>query len=260
MKVSESERKYLTALGIMLLIAALYYTFTLLWTPYQNKLNALDSQIDTLETQKMVVDARISRMGSLDNDIAALKAQAVEAAKPFFPDLRQDKVMQLINGLVVDAGLVVDNIQFSDNMLSQPIIPPMIQKLLAYFETLAYQINNNGAVPPLATIEPPAVPVQTNVVNIAFAYVGSYEQTLKFIDSCEKLSRTLAVNSLSITTATVEGTDSGMLNGTINMALYAAEKLEPDEYFEWSPPPVEGREDLFEQYYESVVAEVTAVP
>ena len=268
MRLSEREKKYVLLLVAMLLLAAFYYFYTAAVEPFLQHRAEVAMQLADLQQQDMLQQAKLKRLETVKDELDAKTDEAMKLVEPFYPALPQDRLMLLMQELVLQSGLDVASIQFSGTTVAEPGFVTQMAAPLSYpLKTLAEQAGGTAPTPVEGveaasvadTVGQYAVPQAVFTIN----YTGSHEQVVAFIQACEGLNRTVAISSLNEAQGgdtIVEGEEEpvlGNMSGTLTVSFHAVEKPVYDTFMDWTLDKGTPKTDLFvEQYVEALEGEV----
>lgn len=261
MRLSEREKKYVLLLVVMLLLAALYYFYTAAVEPFLQHKAEVALQLAEIQQQEMLQQTKLKRLDTVKDELEAKTQEAMVVVEPFYPALPQDRLMLLMQDLVLQSGLEVASLQFSGSSVMEPGMAMQAPAEASYpLKDLAFKGSEAGAMAPAATPDPNAPPAdgaqgvgmtgQYAVPQAMFTvnYSGTHAQVVGFIQACESLGRTVAVTSLNET----KGEDD-LMTGTLSVAFHAVEKPVYDPFLDWTLEKGQPKADLFaEQYAEPV--------
>ena len=269
MRLSEREKKYVLILAVLLLLAALYYFFTAAVEPFLQRRAEVAIELADLQQQEMLQQAKLKRLDSVKEELDTKTDEAMKLVEPFYPALPQDRLMLLMQDLVLQSGLEVASIQFSGTTVAEPgMVQQMAAPLTYPLKTLAEQAGGVVAVTPAegeaappvdATAGQYAVPQAVFTLN----YTGSHEQVVAFLQACEGLNRTVAISSLNEAKGgetVVEGEAEGVaadvqanMSGTLTVSFHAVEKPVYDAFMDWTLERGEPKTELFVEQYSDMV-------
>lgn len=273
MRLSEREKKYVLLLVAMLLLAALYYFYTAAVEPFLQQRAEVAVQLADLQQQEMLQQAKLKRLETVKEELDTKTDEAMKLVEPFYPALPQDRLMLLMQDLVLQSGLDVASIQFSGTTVAEPGLMTQMAALLSYpLKTLAEQAGGMAPMPAEGGEAAPAgdtagqyaIPQAVFTIN----YTGSHDQVVTFLQACEGLNRTVAISSLNEAKGgetVVEGEGDpvlGNMSGTLTVSFHAVEKPVYDTFMDWTLDKGTPKTDLFvEQYVEALEGEAeTEVP
>lgn len=271
MRLSEREKKYVLILVVMLLLAALYYFYTAAVEPFMQHRAEVALELADLQQQEMLQQAKLKRLETVKEELDIKMDEAMKLVEPFYPALPQDRLMLLMQDLVLQSGLDVASIQFSGTTVAEPGMVSQMAAPLSYpLKTLAVQaagaisepVEGGGEATPAGdTVGQYAVPQAV----FTLSFTGSHEQVVALLQACEGLNRTVAISSLNETKGgeTVVGGEGDAvsadvqadMSGTLTVSFHAVEKPVYDSFMDWTLDKGTPKTELFvEQYVETLEA------
>ncbi len=251
MKLSTREKLMVTILGVA---ALTYGAATYLVGPqYDRTLAAHATRAETKqklsEYQQMVdpnnpVFFEYKKMDNKVKDVSAL----------FFPELKQDKIITVLESCFISAGVTPKTIDFKDG--TETAVNPTDTQSVAVTQPMITQLNQikdgyNGKVAQAPAVDPNAAapapvdptqnakPVQLKATII---FESSYEAVSKFIMALEGYPRRIVINNVE----SIAGTTGG-LSTTVEITFMAIPKLhdQDGDFNEWLLANVYGKSNPF---------------
>jgi hypothetical protein len=245
MQLSEREKRYVLLLALMLLIAGVYFYYTLVVEPFMMERQTLKTELDDLQSKELLVDTQIENIPVLKEQLEKKLTDSMELVAPFYPDLPQDRIILLLQQLIRTSGLSVGDIGFTDPALQNLQVTQDISQVSTYrLKELSAIIS--GAQNQISTPEEVGIGSQTLPgMTISLSYTGEQEQLVAFMDSIESLGRTVTVDNLTVSVG-----EERILSGGMNLNLYAVDKPAPDPFMDWNLEGIVGKSSLFESVYQ----------
>ena len=206
MKLTKREAFLLKLVSFVALLALSYYFII---APQLERLAATELNLALKSAEVEAIESEIQSLPLLEEEIASLQEEIRVSTKTFYPELRQKKLIVILDEQLKQSGTAADSLTFS-----QVNSEESTEDLGTDNEqTENSDVNSNG--------EPVKTVLQS--ISIQVPFTGSYEQIIDLIRRLEDMNRTFVINSLQLS----QGTD-GTISGTINLDFYSLKKLFPD--------------------------------
>lgn len=266
MKLSKREQ---TLVGGLCCCAMLFAYYNFIFSPQMKIQNELNEKVKKNNEIISQIKDDIKNKDTILKQIKILNTKIDNEGKNLFPDLKQDRIIVILDGMIKNSGIVSESISFDEIKVSNIIIPKDDTKdetfKLKELESTYKGIEST--VKPLAENKDNVFTDNTNTVKekqgtgetasqvdaskgvylmkSTISWSGSYEQIYKFIQEIEKSDKKIIVEGIAFGTerrdimqdgkgriASVHGEKN---IGEIRLAFYGVPKIvEQDKaYFDW---------------------------
>lgn len=216
MKLTKREAFLLKLVSFVALLALSYYFII---APQLERLAETEQNLALKSSEVETIESEIQSLPLLEEEIASLQEEIRVSTKTFYPELRQKKLIVILDEQLKQSGTAADSLTFSQ--VNSEESTEDLGTDNEQTEENSY-VNSNG--------EPVKTVLQS--ISIQVPFTGSYEQIIDLIRRLEDMNRTFVINSLQLS----QGTD-GTISGTINLDFYSLKKLFPDpqdeDYLSW---------------------------
>jgi hypothetical protein len=245
MRLSEKEKKYVLVLLILVFLAGVYFFYTSIVETFLQRTEDLKTKLVVLKQEELLMNTKIERLQTITQEIETKTTDAMKIVEPFYPALPQDRLLLLVQELILKSGLQVSEILFSGETLanldsgSQTALQPSYR-----LKELADQLSGN----PPSVVLPDQAKAKTEYMipsaSVTITYKGIHDNIITLFKACEALNRTVTLASLSETKD-----PTGVLDGTFTLTFYAVQKPLVDPFMDWTLEGATNRNDLFQQIY-----------
>ena len=245
MRLSEKEKKYVLVLLILLFLAGVYFFYTSVVETFLQHTEALKTELVVLKQEELLVNSKIERLKTISTEIDTKTTDAMKVVEPFYPALPQDRLLLLVQELILKSGLQVSEIQYSGAAIANFGAGAQTANQPTYrLKELADLLSGN----PPAVVLPDQTKTKTDYMipsaSVTIAYKGIHDNIITLFKACEALNRTVTLDALS------EVKDpAGVLDGKFTLTFYAVQKPLPDPFMDWTLEGATNRNDLFQKIY-----------
>lgn len=254
---------------LLALIVIVYIAYMYVISPAMVNGDALKANLQSVNSEITVAQDNITNLPTLRQDEAKLKTQLVQKYKGFFYDLPQERILYQLDTLIGASAIKVTAygptpIALGQILMEKGSYSPLQYPLLdlarktnpTYLITeissaigQATTANPNVATDPNAAVDPNAVTTDTGGANvIPFTDVTlsiaatNYANVINFINSLEKMQKTIIVKSINLSKA-----DAAGVQGQILISFYAMPKLDDSDkdYLKFLPVTSIGKTNPF---------------
>ena len=250
MKLNPREKVMLSLLGIVAVLAFSYY---IIIRPPLDKIDTLRAEENTVKSQIREIERELTTGANLEEQIEELSTKIEEMTEMFYPVILTEKTIVIFDKIVEDTGIKNTTTNYGKSSVSE--VKVISQKADAVNYHLKELEQKYRAIYPLPVeldteSQPDSIPAGTAIppemkkleaASVTLQLQGTYEQMVTFIDSVEKLGKTVMIASLTA------GKSEEELNISMEIVMYALPKLYPqdDEYFTWPYNGLYGKENPF---------------
>lgn len=245
MKLTMREKVFLIVLSTS---AVLFLGYLFMIKPQLEKTDELTIQKTNLQLQVDKVNTEIALIKKIDDDIKIWDDKIQVKSKRFFPAILQDKILLILNNLLVTTQLKSNNIDFNQITIASVKLYkptegkkfPVMEMVDQYKSVIQASSNtgNNAQVESDQSNGNELKNVQKDIqdinevesMSVLLQIDGNYGQIMSFIKGIEALDRTTIVRNINITY-----NEQDLLSGSIQVDFYALPKLHDQdaEYFNW---------------------------
>ncbi|RKD34588.1 hypothetical protein [Thermohalobacter berrensis] len=228
MKLTKREKKMLIIL-LIVAISALYYNFLL--SPQLNKINALEKSLEEYKQKVSLLDNKIMENKNINREYKVLNARISSMYIRFLPEIIQEKIIVILDNMLVSSDLESENISFSEPEIKsleekdEKEEEYQIENLVKEF--LGYKNNNKNEE---NSIENGNIP-RVKVMNVEIDFRGTYEELINFIRLVENYEKEILINRLNVVNQ-----DSDNLIGFMELQFYSIPKIhnQDKEFITWN--------------------------
>ncbi|MBF8982640.1 hypothetical protein IZY60_03715 [Lutibacter sp. B2] len=242
MKLTKREQKLIIFLGIVVFIFV-YYQFVL--NPQMNRIHQLKEQIATLGGKVDYKKVKIKSYEKVEKDYKIANIKNNYATKRFFPFIKQEKSITILNDMIDKTGLEVSNIAFSKTEISEIEKREQEKEEENYpLRTLvtSYYKKNSNSDKKEKVEEQAENKEQVEKMSVNISFTSEYDTMMSFIKEIESFDKKLLIKNV-----TLASNDENLMTGNIMLDFYALPKfhIEDEEYFKWDHEAEYGRKDPF---------------
>ena len=259
MKISDKEKTMLCVLG-SIIVGFLYYQFL-----YLSQTDEFEAKVKTESEIKQKYDTAMNTIHSIEDkksDVKILKAKIGEEAIPFYPIISQEKIIIELDKLLKDNSLKgsvtfppivsnsVENSKKEVNTLAKSSLQPIADQYNNTFgdsektqqsndktvnnaaknDTNNTNVSNNNSSQSSKKDSKDANKNTVQYLKCAVNFEGKYENLDKFLTVIGQNEKKIVVNSISLTSDTLDG-----VKGIMNLEFYSIPKIndELQSYLKW---------------------------
>ena len=252
MKITTREKIMIIILVFVILIAMSYY---FMFSPQLARIQSLKLEQSEYMLKVQEVKSQINIIDQMEANITELENGVLEKSLPYFPEIIQEKLIVIIDGIAKKTGINLKNIGFGAAALVNPPVPAKqsaveypLKNIVNDYISITQEnpesnsgsgssgsINKNPAVsaPSVTTASKAAENLpQLESMGVTLQVEGSYEQWASLIKEIEALNRTIVIKNLTITSSS---TENNKISSNIQIDIFALPKLQQQdaEYLQW---------------------------
>lgn len=247
MKLTKREKAMLALLGMIILV---FLISNYIYKPQAASISALKEKLaaERLNLQRLKVE--ISPDNQAYKEYKILNQKIYDSTLAYFPEIKQDKFIVILDDMIKASELKVNSISFSvatdkgfeeEEVLAEADQKTILQQLMeVYFkkkpsmEEAASEDNNTGSE---KTLEG-----EVDRISITLTFNGSYKNITDFIREIENYEKKIIIDSINIVRD-----KNGILNGNIKLDFFAVPKLhqQDQKFYEWRLTDIYGKENPF---------------
>jgi type IV pilus assembly protein PilO len=256
MKLSKREKIMLIVLATILVLGGIYY---FLLMPQMEKLEHLEEERDRLIMSLQSAKSKLVKNKKADEEFELLYNKIEEKTRPFYPEILQDRIVLIINGIIAESEIASSSLVFSD-IKTIPFEPdvdepasiiPLQEIVNRYFniaDASRDTTHKNTSSKDISGKDGSAEQDNLKIlpfISITLQYQGTFEQIMSFVRNIEALGRTILIKNFSISTG-----EEDTLTGSIQLDFYALPKIhcQDEEYLDWPFKENYGSDNPFEYY------------
>ena len=241
MKLTDREKILLVLLGGLIFVG-LYMNFILL--PQLESIKALESRSAVLDRQIEEIELYADPQGKAQQDFKALNDTIATMTARFFPTLKQETLILILNDMIVNSGINGNTLAFTPISVgpvevkgARPSLEAMTLRDLAdkYHGTR----DNTGASSNNTNANK-----DTNLekMEVNIQYQGSYSNVIQLLNEIETYPRKIHVSRISL----AADQSRGEITGSISLHFYGLPKLhDQDGDLAWQRYDIYGRNNPF---------------
>lgn len=223
MKLTKREK---VLLGLLCSVGLIFSYYNFIFSPQYNKYSKLKTTIDSNRSTIDEIKTEISQGGKLEKEIKILKTKIGKDSEDLFPEIRQERLIVLIDYLLTTSGLKGEGITFEEEVVSPVQIPKIetkpkefnLKKLRDTYEgSIKGTIQNQSSQieDPFKENERTVQEMQGNaskdedaniqkkgtyLMKATVKWNGDYEQICKFVELIDKNKRNIVIEGISFGT------------------------------------------------------------
>lgn len=254
MKLTRREKLMLFILG---LAAAIYLSVNYVIFPQYERLSKADSSREEtarkLQEYQLMADPAnpvYFQYKEMDNKVKGVSAL-------FFPELKQDKIITVLEDCFKAAGITPKSIEFSSGQDSTgkkgtenaAVTQSQIDRLTDIVKRYSGDKESVPEPRPLdhqdATQSPKEIPVD---LKVKIVFESGYEEVVSFIKALESYPRRIIINNVqSLNNIQSSASSNGLLTTTLDLTFIAVPKLheQDQDFYEWPYDGPYGKSDPF---------------
>lgn len=256
MKLSSRERIMLYVLAVLAILAIGYFLFI---KPQLDKVDTMKIDEDALNVQIQSLDSELALSDQLDTDIEDIKVKIDEMTKPFYPEILKDKIMLILEDLIVKSGIESTAINYGSilvNVVKLDLAAASEEEIYSiktyadnYKSIMNIEDQTGTEAQPAeeATSDVPAEERKLESFTVKLQIESTYEQLINFIKEVEALDKTIVVTSVITVTGstatteeeeavvTEEEEEEDKIVATVEIVFYAITKItdQDEDYYIW---------------------------
>ncbi|MFZ5966248.1 MAG: hypothetical protein ACOYVK_03645 [Bacillota bacterium] len=237
-----------------------YYRYIL--SPDLSKVAELNARLEETRTKYNQVLIDISPQNKVHEEYKILNNKAMLLSQRLFPEMIQEKIILVLDGMLKDAGLKSKSISFSEKFIGA--VPSASSNADAkgyYLKDLAEQYHGSSPVTPAVSDGNNTEAVNTEQsannqedtskyhleeMSATLQFEGTYQNLMDFIVKIEDYDKEILIRSVNI----ANKEDTSMVAGNIILDFYSVEKLhkEDDSFLDWDIQNIYGKDNPFTAY------------
>jgi len=259
MKISDKEKTMLCVLG-SIIVGFLYYQFL-----YLSQTDEFEAKVKTESEIKQKYDTAMNTINSMESkksDVKILNAKIGEESTPFYPTISQEKIIIELDELLEDNSLkgsvtflpIVSNSVENSKKEVKTLAKSSLQAIVDQYNNISgdaekTQQSNDKTVNNAVKSDTNNTNVSNNnssqsskkdskdvnkntvqYLKCAVNFEGKYENLDKFLTVIGQNEKKIVVNSISLTSDTLDG-----VKGIMNLEFYSIPKIndELQSYLKW---------------------------
>ena len=185
--ISTKDQNLLKITGCFILLALVFNFFL---KPVSAEQKELSAKLDTMEVQKIQMEALISNE-DLKENMEEQKTKAMENYEFFYGVLNSYSVDGIINDLITEENLEITSLNINDYVAAAE------ERLIVQKEVKTETVEEDSETTPVETM------LLTCKATVAF--IGNYENVLSFIDKLGKKSDCIEITNFRLDKKTISG-------------------------------------------------------
>lgn len=246
MRLTKREKIMLAILGALVVAFMIY---SLIYKPQREQITDLRTKLklDQINLQRLKVE--ISPENKVYKDHKILNTKIYSTTLRYFPEIKQDKIITIIDEMIKASKLQVDSISFmeeEEKLTEEDLVKALDQKTILQ-QLLDTYLGHRIDITPKETNpeeqqENNDLMGEVERITANLTFKGTYGNLMDFIHQVEGYDKKIIISTIN-TVRSEEGT----LSGNINLDFYAVPKLhEQDvEYYEWELTDAYGKDNPF---------------
>lgn len=250
-KLSKRERLLLLVLTLCVVCASVIY---LLFLPQMERLKASNQQCADARGQFATFSEALKPDHPVYSELNILDSKVRMLTSLFFPELKQEKFILLLNDQAFQAAIDPDTLQYagidSVNLIAAEgaekngqVAKDIIKELSATFRGLSENKENQPSPEEIAKENEALSKLMGSVKKqtVTMNYKGNFGDFLKFMEVIESYSRRISIDQVTMSDF------SGIQDCQVKLSYYAISKLhdQDSDYLSWDLEGEYGKPDPF---------------
>ncbi|KXG76781.1 hypothetical protein [Thermotalea metallivorans] len=253
--LTKREKILLGILAVSIFFLGYYY---LILKPDLEKISFLQEKAEKYKQQYNQIMMDTSSDNPIHKEFKILKAKILMAAERLFPEMKQEKIIVVLDHMIKESNIRVSSISFTEpaidtvetvkeNQTNPPyILYDLAKQYRGEIDPVPPSQEKPGGENGPDQSQNKGNSVQAEKMEATLQFEGSYSNLMKFIKALENYEKNIIIKNLSV----IGKNDDHTLKGNITIVFYAIPKLfhEDDAFLNWNFDNFYGKENPFDPF------------